>query len=68
MDRQLELKRENLLLVILEDVKLKSLSKYWCVTLTRTPTAHWCDEDSDIKRNVFEQKCKQQLGSPLGIR
>ena len=67
MDRQVDLKRDSLILVILEDVEMKLLSKYWCVFFTRLPTAYWCDNELDIKRSVFEQKCKQQLGSPLQI-
>ena len=65
MDRQMDIHREHIFLIILEEVELTSLSKYWCVILTRTPTAYWCDDESDIKRRVFEQKCMKELGTPL---
>ena len=65
LDRQVELKRENVILIILEEVDLKSLSKYWCVVFTKTPTAYWCAEGGEMKRNVFEQKLIQHFGQPL---
>ena len=65
LNRQVELKRDNVILIILEEVDLKSLSKYWCVVFTKTPTAYWCLEGEEMKRNVFEQKLIQQFGQPL---
>ena len=56
LDRQFELNRDIVLLIILDDVDLKSLSKYWCVIFTKIPSAFWCHTLGDIKRNVFEQK------------
>lgn len=54
LDRQVELKRNYLLLLMLEDVDRTLLSKTWCVLLTRTPTADWCDSRNHIKRKLFE--------------
>ena len=56
LDRQVELKRNYLLLLTLEDVDKTLLSKTWCVLLTRTPTAEWCDKRNHIKRKLFEHQ------------
>ena len=56
IDRQVELKRNYLLLLMLEDVDRTLLSKTWCVLLTRTPTAEWCDRRNHIKRKLFEHQ------------
>lgn len=56
IDRQVDLKRNHLLLITLEDVDKSLLSKSWCVLLTRTPTAEWCDKKNDIKRKLFEHQ------------
>ena len=56
LDRQVKLKRNYLLLLMLEDVDRTLLSKTWCVLLTRTPTAEWCDKRNHIKRKLFEHQ------------
>ena len=56
IDRQIELKRNILTLITLEDVDKQLLSKSWCVLFTKTPTAEWCDRKNDIKRRVFERQ------------
>ena len=56
IDRQVDLKRNFLLLITLEDVDRTLLSKSWCVLLTKTPTAEWCDKKNDIKRKLFDKQ------------
>ena len=56
LDRQIELKRNFLTLLTLENVDKKLLSKSWCVLLTRTVTAEWCDKKNDIRRKLFENQ------------
>ena len=56
LDRQIELKRNFLTLLTLENVDKKLLSKSWCVLLTRTLTAEWCDKKNDIRRKLFENQ------------
>ena len=56
LDRQIELKRNFLTLLTLENVDKKLLSKTWCVLLTRTVTAEWCDKKNDIRRKLFENQ------------
>ncbi len=61
LDRQVELRRDFLILVLLEDLVYKVMPNYWCVMLTRTPTVHWCADVNDVKRKVFEQQLKQHI-------
>lgn len=56
LDRQIELKRNYLTLLTLENVDKKLLSKSWCVLLTKTVTAEWCDKKSDIRRKLYENQ------------
>ena len=56
IDRQFELKRNYLTLLILEDVDKKLLSKSWCVLFTKTQTAEWCERKNDIRRKLFEHQ------------
>ena len=56
LDRQIKLKRKYLLLLMLEDVDRSLLNKTWCVLLTRTPTAEWCDNRNHIKRKLFDHQ------------
>ena len=56
LDRQIELKRQYLTLITLEDVDRQLLSKSWCVLLTKTPTVEWCERKNDIKRKLFERQ------------
>ena len=56
IDRRIELKRDFLLLVSLEDLDKRLLSKSWCVLFTKTPTAEWCERKNSIKRKVFERQ------------
>ena len=55
-DRQIELKRNFITLILREDIDKKMLSKTWCVLLTKTPTAEWCERKNDIRRKLFEQQ------------
>ena len=63
MDRRIELKRDFLLLVSLEDVDKQLLSKSWCVLFTKTPTAEWCERRNDIKRKVFERQIQVTISN-----
>ena len=56
IDRQIELKRNFLTLITLEDVDKQLLSNSWCVLFTKTATAEWCEKKNDIKRRVFERQ------------
>ena len=56
LDRQIELKRNFITLILREDIDKKMLSKTWCVLLTKTPTAEWCERKNDIRRKLFEQQ------------
>lgn len=56
LDRQIELKRHALLLITLEDIEKQLLNKAWCVLLTKTPVAEWCDTKNDIKRKLCEHQ------------
>ena len=62
LDRQLELKREFLILVILENINYSKLSKFWCVMLTRLMSTRWCADENNVKRRVFEQQISQHFG------
>ena len=56
VDRQIELKRNYLTLLILEDVDKNLLNKSWCVLFTKTPVAEWCNKKNDIRRKLYEQQ------------
>ena len=56
VDRQIELKRNYLTLLIMEDVDKNLLSKSWCVLFTKTPVAEWCDKKNDIRRKLYEHQ------------
>ena len=56
LDRQIELKKKFITLIIREDIDKDLLSKTWCVLLTKMPTAEWCDRKNDIRRRFFEQQ------------
>lgn len=56
IDRQVELKRDYILLVQLEDIDRRLLSKSWCVLFGKTPTAVWCERKNSIKRKLFEKE------------
>ena len=56
LDRQIELKRQYLTLITLEDIDRQLLSKSWCVLLTKIPTVEWCERKNDIKRRLFERQ------------
>ena len=61
IDRQVELKRDFLFLVQLEDVDKRLLSKSWCVLFTKTPTAEWSDTKNSIKRKLFEKQIQRSI-------
>lgn len=61
IDRQVELKRDFLFLVQLEDVDKRLLSKSWCVLFTKTPTAEWSDTKNSIKRKLFEKLIQRSI-------
>ena len=61
IDRQVEIKRDFLLLVSLEDLDKRLLSKSWCVLFTKTPTAEWCERKNSIKRKVFERQIQTTI-------
>ena len=56
LDRQIELRRNFLTLLILEDIDKKLLSKAWCVLFTKTTTAEWCERKNDIRRKLMENQ------------
>ena len=56
LNRQIELKRNFITLLTREDIDKKLLSKTWCVLLTKTPTAEWCERKNDIRRKLFEHQ------------
>ena len=56
LDRQIELKKKFITLIIREDIDKDLLSKTWCVLLTKSPTAEWCERKNDIRRKLFEQQ------------
>ena len=71
IDRQVDLKRNFLLLVTLEDIDKSLLNKSWCVLLTKTPTAEWCDKKNDIRRKLSEHQLTTIIShrnSPRRIR
>ena len=56
LDRQIELKKNFITLLTLEDIDKKLLSKSWCVLLTKTPTAEWYEGKDDIRRKLMENQ------------
>nr|UTM63723.1 Toll-like receptor [Ruditapes philippinarum] len=67
VDRSIELGRNCVLFVVLEDVKFKLISESWCVLLTKKPTAYWSNSEvaNDIKKRYFEEIIKKQFGKSL---
>lgn len=67
IDKSTKLGRHYVLLVVLEDVDFRYVSKSWCVLLTKTPSANWsnAEEENELKRKVFELSVKKQLKAPL---
>lgn len=61
IDRRVELKSDFLLLVSLEDLDKRLLSKSWCVLFTKTPTAEWCERKNSIKRKLFERQIQTTI-------
>lgn len=64
-DMSVEHRKNGLILVVLEDVDFQSLSKSWCVLLTKTPTAHWCGITTDIRHSLFIDRITQHFGQPI---
>lgn len=60
IDRSIEVGRNFVLLVVLEEVDLRYVSKAWCVLLTKTPSAYWSNSN-DIKQKLLEQTVKSQF-------
>ncbi|XP_052765030.1 toll-like receptor 2 [Mya arenaria] len=57
--------RKNIFLVILTDMDLESVSKSWCVLLTKKGNGKWCETENSIRRKVFVEDMKATLGKPL---
>nr|UTM63739.1 Ls-TLR3 [Cyclina sinensis] len=62
IDRSIELNRNCITLVVLEDVDFKAVSRAWCVMLTKMPTAYWSNDKESIKQKLFEETINRQLG------
>lgn len=60
----IERQKSCLLLVVLEDIDFKPVSKSWCVLLAKTPTAHWSSNEDSNKYKLFEETVKEQFGTP----
>ena len=67
-DRRVREKNNNLMLLLLDDIDFQSLNKYWCVMLTKTPTAYWCPARNDIRRDLFNEQIQKHLGVPVNKR
>ncbi|XP_045177878.2 toll-like receptor 3 [Mercenaria mercenaria] len=65
IDMSIEFGRNCLLLVVLEDVDFRPISKAWCVLLTKKPTAYWSDDKDSIRYKLCEENVKTHLGLPL---
>ncbi|XP_052762692.1 toll-like receptor 2 [Mya arenaria] len=57
--------RKKIFLVILTDMDLESVSKSWCVLLTKKSNGKWCETENSIRRKVFVEDLKATMGKPL---
>lgn len=66
LDRSIQLKRNFVLFVVLDEIDFNDVSKTWCVLLTRTLKAYWSNSDNtnDIKKKLFEQTIQQHIDRP----